>query len=254
MRKPPFTWKCPYCEMQQIITEYHHYASIDELDLEPTNDGGDNRLCGIYEKIKCANPKCNHISIYSTIYLEEFRMVQISSTSKTRRLVETKKVLEKRLIPYSEARIIPSFIPKPIADDYLEACLIKDLSPKASATLIRRCLQGMIRDFCGISKNRLLDEICELRKQVEENTAPREISIESVEAIDATRKIGNIGAHMEKDVNIIIDVEPNEAQSLIELVEILIEDWYIARENRKHRFSKPIEIKENKETMKQTKN
>jgi hypothetical protein len=38
---------------------------------------------------------------------------------------------------------------------------------------------------------------------------------------------------MEKDVNVIIDVEPNEAKLLVELVERLVNDWYIAREERR---------------------
>ncbi len=49
------------------------------------------------------------------------------------------------------------------------------------------------------------------------------------EAIDAVRKIGNIGAHMEEDVNFIIDVDEGEAEKLIELVEYLIEIWYIQK-------------------------
>jgi hypothetical protein len=55
------------------------------------------------------------------------------------------------------------------------------------------------------------------------------------EAIDAVRKLGNIGAHMEKDVNTIIEVDPEEAQLLIGLIETLFEDWYITREQRARR-------------------
>jgi hypothetical protein len=47
---------------------------------------------------------------------------------------------------------LPDYIPEQIKDDYYEACSILNLSPKASATLARRCLQGMIRDFWGITK------------------------------------------------------------------------------------------------------
>ncbi|MCP1830281.1 hypothetical protein ACVIHH_005106 [Bradyrhizobium sp. USDA 4518] len=35
-----------------------------------------------------------------------------------------------------------------------------------------------------------------------------------MDAIDAVRIVGNIGAHMEKDVNLIVDIEPGEAQML----------------------------------------
>ena len=53
--------------------------------------------------------------------------------------------------------------------------------------------------------------------------------------IDAIRSVGNIGAHMEKDVDLIIEVEPNEAELLVELIETLITDWYVGRYKRKAR-------------------
>ena len=40
-----------------------------------------------------------------------------------------------RLMPESDAKSFPDYIPAPILADYREACLIADLSPKASATL-----------------------------------------------------------------------------------------------------------------------
>ena len=55
-------------------------------------------------------------------------------------------------------------------------------------------------------------------------------------AIDAVRSVGNIGAHMEKDINIIVDVDPDEAGLLIGLVETLLKEWYVAREERKVRM------------------
>ena len=63
-----------------------------------------------------------------------------------------------------------------------------------------------------------------LQKCVDEDKAPRGVTPESVEAIDHARKIGNIGAHMEKDINLIIDIDPEEAQILIELVENLFDE------------------------------
>ncbi|MFX8102761.1 DUF4145 domain-containing protein, partial [Acinetobacter baumannii] len=76
----------------------------------------------------------------------------------------------------------------------------------------RRCLQGMIRDYWGVSKNTLNEEIKAIKDRIDPIIW---------QAIDAVRKIGNIGAHMEKDINFIIDVEPNEAQMLIGLIEML---------------------------------
>lgn len=131
--------------------------------------------------------------------------------------IEGKTVL---IHPSSRAVQFPEYIPKSIRQDYEEACSISNQSPKASATLARRCLQGMIRDFWGIKKNRLIDEIAGLQGK---------IPASQWAAIDALRKIGNIGAHMEKDVNEIIDVDPGEADRLIMLIELLIDKWYIAR-------------------------
>ncbi|WP_183711553.1 DUF4145 domain-containing protein [Bradyrhizobium sp. ERR14] len=142
------------------------------------------------------------------------------------------------LLPASTAKPQPTCVPEPLRADYAEACAIRDLSPKASATIIRRCLQGMIRDFCGIKKGRLIDEIEELRKRVDAGNAPRGVQHDSVDAIDHVRGIGNIGAHMEKDINTIIDVDPHEAQRLIELTEMLFEEWYEARHRREQRLKK----------------
>ncbi len=94
------------------------------------------------------------------------------------------------IFPASNAKQFPEYIPKSIINDYEEASSIVHLSPKASATLSRRCLQGMIRDFWGISKNRLVDEIDALKEIIPSSLW---------RVIDSLRKIGNIGAHMQKD-------------------------------------------------------
>ena len=48
-------------------------------------------------------------------------------------------------------------------------------------------------------------------------------------AIDGLRRIGNIGAHMDKDVSHIVDIDPGEAQKLIALTELLLRQWYVER-------------------------
>jgi len=147
-------------------------------------------------------------------------------------------VREWSLLPESAAKPFPDYIPTPLIADYREACLIARLSPKASATLARRCLQGMIRDFWKISKPRLKDEIDALEERVDPQTW---------DAIDSVRKIGNIGAHMEADINVIVDVDPDEATLLIGLIETLLADWYIARHNREERMAKIKAVAEQKQ-------
>jgi hypothetical protein len=71
------------------------------------------------------------------------------------------------------------------------------------------------------------------------------------QAIDAIRTVGNIGAHMEKDIGVIIDVDPNEAGLLIRLIEVLLEEWYIRRHEREQHMKQIIEIAQAKEVARQ---
>ena len=57
-------------------------------------------------------------------------------------------------------------------------------------------------------------------------------------------RIGNIGAHMENDINTIVDIDPDEANKLIKLIELLIEQWYINRHNQEQLYSDIINIDE----------
>jgi hypothetical protein len=148
------------------------------------------------------------------------------------------------LIPDSKSKVYPDYIPIALRNDYKEACLILDLSPKASATLSRRCVQGIIRDFWGISKSTLYDEISALEDQLDPLLW---------ESINAVRSIGNIGAHMEKDINLIIDVDSKEAYFLIELIELLFKEWYILRYERKLKLESLVEIANKKKVAKNSK-
>lgn len=109
----------------------------------------------------------------------------------------------------------------------------------------------MIRDFAKISRKTLFAEINALKELVEADKAPSGVSSESVEAIDHVRSIGNIGAHMEKDIDQIISVGPGEAQALIELIELLFEEWYVARNSRAEKLARVKRIAEEKAIIKQ---
>jgi len=211
---PIFNWTCPYCNRHTTITEQRYSAHDADLYLE--NKDGFRRLASVY--IVCPNPECGR-------FVLEVRLHELVVLQKTWMLGEL--LGSWRLIPNSSAKPFPDYIPKAIRDDYEEACAIRYPSPKAAATLCRRCLQGMIRDFWKISKARLKDEVDELKNHVDGDTWV---------AIDAVRSVGNVGAHMEKDVNVVVDVEPDEAEQLIGLIETLLEEWYIARNTRQERM------------------
>jgi Domain of unknown function (DUF4145) len=236
-----FNWTCPYCQTAQVVTDHNHSS---KSTFHGTGEKSPNRVGLQTDAICCANPTCKRHTVIvsarrwdSNEYGHEYWL-------------EGKPDFSRQIIPESTAKPQPEFIPEPLRDDYSEACKIRDLSPKASATLSRRCLQGMIRDFAGIKKSRLIDEILELKSLVEKDQAPKGVSEDSVDAIDAVRKIGNIGAHMEKDINLVVEVDPDEAQILIELIETLFDEWYIEREKRKLRFAKISEIAAEKEAKK----
>lgn len=142
------------------------------------------------------------------------------------------------LIPENVHKHYPEYIPQQIRDDYREACLIIDNSPKAAATLLRRCLQGMIHDFWNVHEKNLNAEITTLKSKV---------SSSQWKAIDGLRSIGNIGAHMEQDVNVIIDIEIPEAQKLKRLIETLLEKWYITRHDEEELFDSIVDVAEKKE-------
>ncbi|MFG1305498.1 DUF4145 domain-containing protein [Xanthobacter autotrophicus] len=191
-----------------------------------------------YDAITCLNTQCNELSL--SIYLSRYAINAVGGVSWDKTLKQW------ALLPGAKAKPQPSYIPSVLVDDYTEACQIKSLSPKASATLARRCLQGMIRDFCNISKNRLIDEVKELRRLVDAGTSPRGVTHESVEAIDHVREIGNIGAHMEKDINLVISIDEGEADVLIQLIEMLFAEWYVARYEREQRLKRLAEISSSK--------
>ncbi len=201
------SWTCPYCN--QPVTVLNTNVCRDAVNRATSGISGGVQAETIF--VTCPNEKCMRYSLFVVLY-------QLGNNG-----VRQKRLNSWQLIPASSAKHFPDYIPRQILEDYEQACLIRDLSPKASATLSRRCIQGMIRDYWGVIKDSLFDEINGIKDKVQPKTW---------DAIDAVRGVGNIGAHMEKDVNVIIDVEPNEAQLLLTLIETLVEDWYISRHSR----------------------
>ena len=53
---------------------------------------------------------------------------------------------------------------------------------------------------------------------------------------------------MEKDVQLIIDVDPGEAKKLIKLIELLIEKWYISRYDEEQLFDEISSMADEKES------
>ncbi|GAB7563350.1 hypothetical protein LG202_13890 [Methylobacillus methanolivorans] len=224
-----FSWRCPYCNHNATITE-DHYSSEMHWFKHNNRYGA---MGFISEIITCPNDACKEFTVMATL--------SKVTHNGTRWVAKDKPFFHSLLKPQSAAKPFPDYIPIQIIQDYQEACAIVELSPKASATLSRRCLQGIIRDFWKISKSRLVDEIEALNGKVDEATW---------HAIDSVRKIGNIGAHMEKNIDLIIDVDPEEARMLIGLIEVLLAEWYIHRHEREEQMSRIVQIAQEKQSVK----
>jgi hypothetical protein len=54
---------------------------------------------------------------------------------------------------------------------------------------------------------------------------------------------------MEKDINLIIEVDPGEAQALIELIEMLFAEWYVARHDRQQKLARVAAIANEKKAQ-----
>ena len=184
----PFNWTCPYCNHAQTATEEQFSRERDGIYNKESVLGP---IGFIVESIRCANRKCRKLQL--SFHLCKMRVNQYGQYGSQSDIIQSW-----RLLPESSAKPQPDYIPIPIVEDYVEACRIRDLSPKASATLSRRCLQGMIRDFCGITGNTLFAEIDALREAVSKGDGIRHVNQDTVEAIDYVRKIGKYGAHKKK--------------------------------------------------------
>lgn len=213
----PNDFKCPYCSHTTELNDstYLKVKSSFESPYHGYNPPKDSEVTlGIF---KC--PHCHEYSIN----------VQGTGPKVITDIVHVK--------PISLAKQFPDYIPKAIRQDYEEAYSIVNLSPKASATLSRRCLQGMIRDFWEIKPSTLFKEIDQLEHK---------IPVMQWKVLDGIRKVGNIGAHMEKNINVIVDIDPGEAEKLLKVIEKLMNDWYVERHETELLYGDIIAISDEK--------
>lgn len=216
------SFTCPHCNSVFPITNDTYCSSYPSFDYHLKNHPTSESEFSI-SFYKC--PKCGEYTIIA---------------QGTGDAVKTDVLFLK---PQSFAKRFPEYVPEPIRNDYEEACAIINLSPKSSATLARRCLQGMIHDFWDIHEKNLNAEITSLQTKV---------SPTLWKVLDGVRKIGNIGAHMEHDINLVLDIDPDEAVKLIKLIEYLIKEWYINRHEQEELFSDIIAISDTKEQQRKS--
>ncbi len=127
-----------------------------------------------------------------------------------------------RLYPAGIQRQVPSEVPDPYRQDFIEGCLVLTLSPKASAAITRRTLQTIIREQAGIKRRDLDTEINDL-------LATGKVPSHICEDLHAVRNIGNFAAHPMKSTNTseILEVEPGEAEWNLDVLESLFDFYFV---------------------------
>lgn len=123
--------------------------------------------------------------------------------------------------PLSINRAVPEVVPESFAADFREACAVWALSPKASAALSRRCLQALLVDKGGATPD------APLSKQIDEVIGSLPTHIAGY--LHMFREIGNLASHVTKDSSTgqIVDVEPGEAECLLDLLEAMFDHYFV---------------------------
>lgn len=225
--------QCPHCRVN-----FH-----DKPDF--TNLGSDNEAYWSIESYQCSACMLKIFYLYSTDNEAEHNKIYIKfdvTIGGTESDISDKSPQTSRTLirpKGSSCPPCPSEVPKEIAEDYNEACLVLIDSPKASAALSRRCLESLLNDAANVNpKNDLIKKIQEV---IESNTLPSQL----VKIIDAVRVIGNYAAHPKKSIStgLILPVEPEEAEWNLTTLEALFDYYYVLPKQNEERLKKLEEKK-----------
>ena len=137
------------------------------------------------------------------------------------------------IFPRHASRPIDPEVPEPYRTDFLEACAVLQLSPKASAAISRRILQTVLREELRIKRSSLVAEI-------DEFITCSDVPSYLTEAVDAIRNVGNFAAHPLKDTytGSIVEVESGEAEWLLEVLDSLFDFIFVQPKRIQERKNK----------------
>jgi len=210
--------KCPHC-----LIEFHDEKEIKYLEEDVQGQWA-------IEKFSCPNPDCKKVIFYlinAKLQSDRVGYWHIVHGPNGNELLTKRELIRPR---GSNRPPVPIEVPKNIAEDYSEACLVLNDSLKASAALSRRALQLLLRQAAGVKNGNLANEIQEL---LDSKQLPSYLS----ESIDAIRNIGNFATHPLKSTSTgeIIEVEKGEAEWNLEVLEMLFDFYFVQPEKTKQR-------------------
>ncbi len=184
--------KCPHC-----LDSFHSQASNTHLNSDVEGKWFvEHEIC----------PSCQKLIV---------RLFRSSAVRGDKSILVRPKSVARSPLP-------PEVDDSALIEDYNEASVVLADSPKASAALSRRSLQYVLREKAGVKKSDLSAEIQEV---LDSNQLPSDIA----DNLDAIRNIGNFATHPIKSTSTgeIVDVEPNEAEWNLEVLEELIDFYYV---------------------------
>ena len=190
--------KCPHC-----FVSFHAEWAQTTLNIPYLEDR--YWMCG---STTC--PDCNRQTIELVLL-----------NSKTASLIERFRVY----LRGHERAPVDEAVPESFRSDYVEACNVQGVSPKASAALARRVLQGILTDQ-GYESTNLAQQIASVLKEDD----PKKVLPDQIrKTVDAVRHFGNFAAHPITELTSlqIIEVEPEEAEWCLEIIETLFDHYYV---------------------------
>lgn len=190
--------KCPHCTV------------AFNVEFDETETWQDTETKEGYQVAYEHCPDCHNLIV----------LLQYGKINKDRMLEPVTR--EELLFPKVVTRMVEPEVPADYSRDYLEAAGIINFSPKASAAVSRRLLQMILREHFKIQRPNLAQEIDAF---LQLKDVPSYLS----EAVDAIRNIGNFAAHPLKETatNTIVEVEPGEAEWLLEVLESLFDFAFV---------------------------
>ena len=194
--------KCLHCQISFHESAKHHYIGRDADE----NWFVDAFLC----------PACNRFNLFLVNTMDIYERPYVGICPKD-------PIKSVPFWPKASSRLpCPDQVQGGVREDYLEACLVLQDSPKASAALSRRCLQTLLREKAGVKPGNLANEIQEV---LDSKAIPTYLA----DSIDAIRNIGNFAAHPLKSTNTggIMPVEAGEAEWNLDLLESLFDFYYV---------------------------
>ena len=189
--------RCPHC-FHEVYQSWNHLFKFhsDDGRLLPQStyalEEGQNCVFHV-DWMNCPNAECRHLIIRGVAWAVRYGVPQ-QHPSATWFILPRKTTRPVDPVVLSER---PEY-----AKDYREAAAILEDSPKMSATLSRRILAELLKDFGGYDQHRLSSRIEAFTKDASNPKGLRD-------NLDYLREIGDFGAHAQKDdvTGSIIEVE-----------------------------------------------